>query len=283
VSSENSEKRGAPWTRRRRIVQISFVAFFLILPLTNRWGNAEVIGTLAALKVGPISLVDPAAGISSILAARTVHSSMLTGLILPVLLAFVLGPVFCSWVCPWGLVSETIDRLLRRKPRRWAGSPHRLRWSLLGAFFLLSLGLGSPIVATLSAPRLITALPLELIFLGGASAGTLTLLGLFLLFEFILPRRLWCRALCPVGSTLALIRMPKTLTVGWNAKTCQTGGCGIRCFRSCPWNLDPRRMGGYDGCTNCAACIEACPPEPEQSLSFTIRGLGERAEGEMDR
>ena len=32
----------------------------------------------------------------------------------PLILALVLGPVFCSWVCPWGFLSEGIDAVRQR-------------------------------------------------------------------------------------------------------------------------------------------------------------------------
>lgn len=262
------------WKRWRRASQLFIVLFFLALPVSNRLGQYEVLGNLASLQIGPIHMVDPATGISSILAARTVHTTLITGFIIPFLLAFALGPVFCSWVCPWGFLSEGIDRLLKRrviKQWKWLG---KLRWTTLALFFLLSFGIGVPLVATFSAPRLITQLPFEIIFLGALSNGTLTLLALLLLLEFVLPRRLWCRALCPVGSLLVLLRLPWTMTIRWRRSTCEVGK--VLCVRNCPWNLDPRRMGWYDGCTNCGGCIDACPGEPARSLSWTGGDRGDR-------
>lgn len=258
--------RGFRWTRWRRISQLGFVAIFLILPFTNRLGQVEVLGTLASLQIGPISLTDPAVGLSSMLAARAIDISFLSGLILPIALALILGPVFCSWVCPWGLVSESTDKLLRRRSRSRPSWFSTLRWTFLCLFLFGSLASGLPLVATVSAPKLITLLPLEIIFLGGASIGTLSLLGGLLVLELVLPRRLWCRALCPVGSMLVLLRWPRTLTVGWTQSTCRPTACGTNCVQVCAWNIDPKDMDAYAGCTNCGACIEGCPREPEVSL-----------------
>ncbi len=277
MSVPSKKKGGFRWTFWRRTSQFLLLLFFALLPVTYRSGQVDVIGTLASLQIGPIHLVDPATGISTALAARSVHTALLTGMILPLLLAFALGPVFCSWVCPWGLLSEMIDKLLRRRARPVPDWVAKLRWTFLGGLFAISLGIGSPIVATISAPRLLTELPMDLIFLGGASAGTVVLLGVLLVLEFVLPRRLWCRALCPVGSTLVLLRTPWTATIRWKNATCITGGFGGHCVKNCPWNLDPRRMGKLSGCTNCARCIEVCPPEPVTPLSFSSGDLGDRA------
>lgn len=264
------------WTRLRRIVQTGFVLVFALLPLTYHLEQRTVMGTLASLDLGPLSLVDPAAGIASLLAARAGSLSLLGGLILPVLLALTLGPVFCSWVCPWGLVSELLDRLRRRKPTRIPPWLQPLRWSTLGLVMAASLVVGLPVASLLSAPRLMTALPMEVLFLGAATVGTVSLLGGLLALELLLPRRLWCRALCPVGSTLVLLRTPWTLDVRWTKAPCQPSACGLRCVSTCPWNLDPRNMGRLDGCTNCGRCVEGCPAEPSPSLDFSFHGPGDR-------
>ena len=262
------------WTRWRRASQLLFVAFFVLLPVSARWwGQTVVLGTLASLHIGPLALVDPAAGLASILASRSVQLSLLGGMVLPALLALVLGPVFCSWVCPWGLISELLDKLPGRRPRAGARPAGRRRWLWLGGLMLASALLGLPLAALISAPRLITQLPLELIYLGGASVGTVSWLVVLGVLEIVLPRRSWCRWLCPVGSVLVLIRLPWTLTVGWHANTCQPGLKGTNCVKVCSWRLDPRHLRAYDGCTNCGACIEGCPTTPG-SLCFGRRRGG---------
>ncbi|MCD4748153.1 MAG: 4Fe-4S binding protein, partial [Thermoanaerobaculales bacterium] len=120
------------WGRLRRFSQVGFLLLFVGLPFTYLKGQITVMGTLASLRVGPISLVDPVSGLASIIAAQEIGWTLVSGLILPVLLALILGPVFCSWVCPWGLVSEMLDKVLKRKVGRipsWLGP---LRWSFLG-------------------------------------------------------------------------------------------------------------------------------------------------------
>ena len=161
-------------------------------------------------------------------------------------------------------------------PGRWVKP---LRWMVLTGVIILSFGLGTPLAATVSAPRLITALPAEILFLGGVSSGTAILLGSLLAVELILPRRLWCRALCPVGSFLVLFRTPWTLGIDWKSQTCLGVGKRPPCLTCCPWNLDPRELEAYSGCTNCAQCIELCPGEPKGSLSFRFRRLKQTDRG----
>jgi ferredoxin-type protein NapH len=251
------------WTRRRRIVQLSVAAFYLALPFANAMGLEQVAGTLASLKVGPFDLTEPAAGLSAALAAGRITATLAIGIAPVVLLALVLGPVFCSWACPWGLVSEGIDALRQRaRPRAWPARSwlpvRRLRWAVLGGLLALGAFAGSPIAALVSAPRLLSSLPMELIFLRILAPVTGGLLLALTVFEVFGPRRLWCRSLCPVGALANFLRTPKTLRVGYDPDRCLHPRVPI-CHSGCRWGLDPRAAGRFDACTNCLACVDHCP------------------------
>ncbi len=263
------DRRGFHWTRWRRVAQIGFLLLFLLLPVTNLLWQREVIGTLASLQLGPISLVDPASGVSTLLAAAGLSLTLVTGLILPVLLALIAGPVFCSWVCPYGLVSELIDRFRGGKRPHINRGTRRLRWGVLIGILTLSAVTGLPLVVLISAPRAMTVIPLEAILIGSIAYASVALLVGVLLVELLAPRRIWCRAICPVGSLLAALRTPRTLQVHYHEQTCDPVACGVRCVSVCPWGLDPRHLSLYDGCTNCGKCLERCPAQPTAALRFS--------------
>jgi len=253
------------WTPLRRGVQAAFAAFYLLLPWLNRGGLRAVLGNLASLKLGPVDLIEPAAGVSTLLASGQWSWALAWGMALPLLLALVLGPVFCSWVCPWGLFSEGLDsfklRLLKLR-RSWSAEGYRrlfwLRLAVLVAFLAGSWAFAVPLVALLAPPRLLSSLPQELFYLRVPPTLTGALLLLWLAAELLLPRRWVCRALCPVGSFWNLLRTPWTITVRFQPALCldpQVAPCHLHC----PWGIDPRRMGRFDGCTNCLRCVDGCP------------------------
>lgn len=251
------------WTFWRRAVQIVILIFYLALPVFHVLGFRALAGNLASLKIGPIDLVEPAAGLSAAVAGRQLGWTLLLGLFPVVLLALVLGPVFCSWICPWGLVSELLDRWVRRGRRRtWPIDRWRLsRWPRLVTILGLlaaSAVLASPLLAVVSAPRLLTHLPLEVIYLRVLSPVTGSLLLALLAIELLGPRRVWCRTLCPVGTVAKVLRTPRTVAVRFDETRCLCPTVA-QCQNRCPWGIDPRRMSTFDGCTNCLACVEVCP------------------------
>lgn len=269
----------------RRAVQLAVALFYLALPLANAKGLEAVAGTLASLKLGPVDLTEPAAGLSAALAAGRVTLALVLGMAPVVLLALVLGPVFCSWVCPWGFLSEGIDAVRQRlRPRPWPArswlAVRRLRWGTLGGLLLLGLLLGAPLAALVSAPRLASTLALEAFFLKAVSPVTGGLLLSLLALEAFGPRRIWCRALCPVGALANALRTPRTLRVGYTAESCLHPRVPL-CHAGCRWGLDPRAIDRWDACTNCLACVDSCPSGALRPV-FTPRRAPAAASGATD-
>jgi len=100
--------------------------------------------------------------------------------------------------------------------------------------------------------------PQELFTVGATSSFSAGLLGALLLLDLVLPRRLFCRALCPAGALANFLRTRRTLRISSEPARCS---CADRpsCQAACAWGVDPRRAGRFDGCTMCLACLDACP------------------------
>jgi ferredoxin-type protein NapH len=248
-----------PWTRGRRAVQALSALLWLVLPLL---AEPRLSGDAAALRVGPLDLVEPAGALSALLAAGALPAALALGVLPLLVLALALGPVACAWACPYGLLSEGIDAA-RWRGARWPASggaaARRPRLAALAALLALSALVGAPLAADLSPPRLLSALPLEAWSSRGVPAVTAALLALLLALELLAPRRLVCRVLCPARALALLLRRPFTWGPRFTQAACRCPEVPA-CAQACPWGLDPRDAAQRDaGCTSCMACVDRCP------------------------
>ena len=121
----------------RRAVQILAVAGLCALPWVNAAGWRGVSGSFFALDFLGIPFADPVGAAQVAAMGFLPAGRLLAGALLSLGLALLLGRVFCSWVCPYGLLSELVYTL------RWRRSGARLvvRQAFWGKILLLVLGL----------------------------------------------------------------------------------------------------------------------------------------------
>jgi ferredoxin-type protein NapH len=247
-------------------------AFLLLLvnPLLNySWGIAFIQGWYQSLGIGELRLISPLEGLESLLISKQVYVPALIGMAIPLLIAVLLGRVFCSWVCPISFLAETLAGIRRRIQKKAMLRDRlilakRLLWFALISELLLSLILGAPLFVFLSPPGLVgRELMMAVFFQRLAWEGVLVIAVLAL---ELVTRRFYCRYFCPLGGLLALLGMARRLVV--HRRTDCTH-CG-RCDRACPMGLAPslgESLSPY--CWNCGACIDSCD---HAALRFIWRG-----------
>lgn len=258
-------RRRARWSQWRRGVQVVVAATFVVVPVMNHVGFNQIGGTLSSLQIGSLELMDPTCALSLVAASYEASLRIVIAVMPLVAATVVLGPVLCSWICPYGLVSEVISslRVHLRRSRHGAGdvalSPpsKRIRSVVLLAGTAASAAAAFPILALFSAPRAITALPIEIIIAGTVGSVTGGVLGALLVIEVFAPPRTWCRHVCPAGTLQSWLRVRWTLHPRCEAEKCARRR-GSACARACPWGIHVGDMRPSDGCTNCMRCIDAC-------------------------
>jgi ferredoxin-type protein NapH len=252
---------------RRLLLSISFV-LLICIPLTHRiFGITVVQGWYQSLGIGKLRIVSPLEGLQSILTTHHVHVPALIGMLIPVLVAFFLGRVFCSWVCPISFLAEGRSFFSRHPPGRKQDRivlPRQMLWYTLIADMLFALVLGAPVFVFLSPPGLVgRELMLAILF------QTLTLEGLVVVLVMaleLLSRRFYCRSLCPLGALLALLGSRRRLRMVWHVDSCVA--CG-RCDAICPLGLAPSKAEADSPyCWNCGLCSDHCPHD---ALRFSWR------------
>lgn len=244
----------------RRIAQIAFLCLLVAIPILNEREISFITGTLYSMSFGPVDVTDPLSGVQVIMLTLSATQALLVSMLIPVLITFVLGRAFCSWLCPQNLFSEIADMLSRKFLRQRSAilPPTPIpRWGILALIIVGSLVVGFPLASLISAPGIISLQISTAVFEGTVGLET-GLIAFILLGEFFILRRFWCKYVCGVGTVLGFFRCGKTLKVAFQEDhERQCIRCGA-CSRACQFDLNPMQGKLYPQCHNCGDCISAC-------------------------
>lgn len=253
--------RASKWLILRRLSQFGILLLFLLGPWFGWW---IVKGNLAAsLTLEVLPLTDPLVLLQQVLTGNLPEVIAVTGAL--IVIAFYLivgGRVYCSWVCPVNIITDTAEWLRLRLGLKINSNVSRAtRFWLLGAILLVAAVTGT------IAWELIN--PVSVVFRGlvyGLGMAWGMMLGIFLL-DLLVARRLWCGHLCPVGAFYGLLGRLSLLRVS-AARREACDDC-MDCFAVCPEQqvIRPALKGAAKGfgpvilsgdCTNCGRCIDVC-------------------------
>ncbi len=256
------------WTIARRTSAVTFLGL-LVLGHCEWFGHFS--GSTTATRIGQlVPLADPLAAAEVTLATQSMTWEMAVGAGALLLVAAILGPVFCGWVCPLGLLLD-LSQSLRKRIWRWVGRRPRDACAAEGTrsvrFALLGIVLGFSSVASIPLFQVVS--PINVVAWVAAITWTvdvgLILVGAVILVEQFFPR-LWCRVLCPLGALHSLAGS----VAPWRIRVSPGQDAQLRCRQctlNCPMGIDvmdgyvlPGRPSvGHIACTRCGSCIEACP------------------------
>jgi polyferredoxin len=207
-----------------------------------------------------------------------VHPSGLIILLMALATAVLLKRGFCSWVCPFGLLTEYLNRLHRLifrknvKLRAWLDYPLRSLKYLLLAFFLWAILLqmnAASLEYFIYSPYNMVADIKMLHFFTNISRFTLWVL-VILVGLSILIRNFWCRYLCPYGALLGVLSFMSLFKIHRNEQTCTQ--CQ-KCTRTCPVDIKVHKTLSVisDECHACLKCVAVCPEKDTLYISATNR------------
>lgn len=178
-----------------------------------------------------------------------------------VLLTLLFGRIYCSVICPLGILQDVLAKLNRRK-NHFSYSPALswLRYLMLAVFVVLMLaGLGS--IAGMIAPystfgRIVVTFAHPL----SSSAFALTFAFVFtfvLALLAYLGGRTYCNTICPVGTVLGLLSRFSLFRMVIDTDKCKNcGKCACNCKASC---LDAKNHTiDYSRCVVCGDCQSNC-------------------------
>ena len=185
---------------------------------------------------------------------------------------------FCSWICPFGLLTEYLNRLHALVYRKnielppWLDYPLRsLKYLLLG-FFLWAIVLQMNAVALdyfiYSPYNMVADIKMLYFFKNITPFAFWVLVVLFGLS--ILIRNFWCRYLCPYGALLGALSFLSILKIHRNEETCTN--CQ-KCSRTCPADIRVHKTYCVrsDECHACLKCVAVCPEKDTLCISAAKR------------
>ena len=249
------------WLLLRRLSQLGILGLFLLGPLGGIWVVTGNLNSSLTLKTLP--LTDPLYLLQMLAAGQMPYRTAWIGV--AIVLAFYLlvgGRVFCGWVCPMNIVTDTAAWLRARlRIKGGVRIPRKLRLWVLGGVLALTAVSGTLAWELLNP---VSMLHRGLIF--GMGWGWLIILAVFL-FDVFGSQRAWCGHLCPVGAFYGLLGKASPLRVSAD----QRSACNdcMDCFAVCPEPqvITPALRGAAKqvgplindvDCSKCGRCIDVC-------------------------
>jgi polyferredoxin len=241
-----------------------------ILPTVNRPSGIEAFLPISALISLKYWLVT---GIFN-----QVHPSGLIILMIVLTTGVLLKRGFCSWVCPFGLLTEYLNRLHKHIFRKnvklppWLDYPLRSLKYLLLAFFLwsiiLQMGAAALDYFIYSPYNMVADIKMLYFFKDITLFAFLVLVALVVLS--ILIRNFWCRYLCPYGALVGALSFLSIFKIHRNEETCTD--CR-KCTRTCPVDIKVHKTSSIisDECHACLKCVDACPENDTLYISASKR------------
>ena len=209
-----------------------------------------------------------------------------------VILTLLCGRVYCSVICPLGVMQDIISWIHGKTKKKnrfrfsWSPAKHLLRYGILVIFIVL-MAAGLMSIAAIIAPysafgRIASSLLAPLWQWGnnllawfaeriGSYAFYSTEVWLKSLPVFIIAAvtfivifilawkngRTWCNTVCPVGSVLGLLSRFSVFKPVIDTEKCRNCGlCGRQCKASCI-NMKEHKID-YSRCVACFECLDTC-------------------------
>ena len=232
--------------------------------------------------------------------------------VLLLLLTLLFGRVYCSVICPLGVMQDIISWINGKRGKknryRFTYSPAKnwLRYGVLALFIvLLVAGVNSlvSLIAPYSAYGRIAANLLAPVYQLGnnlfawfaeradsyafystevwiRSAATFAVAAVTFIVVAILAwknGRTWCNTICPVGTVLGFVSRFSVFAPVINTEKCRNCGlCGRQCKSACI-NMKEHEID-YSRCVACMDCIEACK---ENAIHYVYR-YGKKTSGKTE-
>lgn len=301
--STNNKKHWRIKPSMLRAIVLGIIVLLVVIGLFFHTGW----GTPSAMGIDYIAAICPLGALETLFGTWAFVPRLLIVLAAILLIAFLFGRAFCSWICPVPPLSRLFST---KKTRAREASEHRdaarvalsryqdketapKREALDSRHVVLCGALGS--AAIFGFPVFCLVCPIGLTFatiivfarLIGFNEPSwgLLIFPLIIVLELTVLRK-WCSKICPIGALLSLIgRINRTFRPSVDTTKClrHTKGepCST-CVSTCPEHIDPNAnlgLASVSECTRCKRCAESCP---QGAISFPFIAPKQEKEQKQD-
>ena len=173
-----------------------------------------------------------------------------------ILIAYFFGRIYCSVICPLGILQDILGSIFRRKSGKTPNF-YYVRYTIL-AITLAAMALGITAVLRYLDPysnygNLVTG------FINIKTASMLTFIPLVILAALVLwKNRIFCTTICPVGTALGLCSKFSGHKLYISEEICKK--CG-QCEKECPTGaiISDEKSLDNERCIRCMRCVAKCP------------------------
>lgn len=231
-------------------------------------GLGLIAGLTAAEKgVGTYCLLCPVGFMQLTLGSRVVPVGMIAAVMAALILVYLLGRFFCSWLCPTTFIKTVFNR--KEKTEVYSGKPKYLRYMpfvVLAGLLLASFMVQFPVFCLICPIGLLFGFIFAVFRLFHLFDPSLNLIifPAILIAELLLFRK-WCAYICPIAAVFILMRkipLPK-FALKADPATClnAAGKKCMLCALKCPEGLELVKNDDAfkERCTLCMECRDNCP------------------------
>lgn len=245
--------------RAWRFLSVILVHLLFVL---SYYADIQILeGSISGSRIFGFHLADPFIFIQVSSAFKEIPSNLLIGAMS--ILGFYLffsNRAFCSFVCPYGILSEVAEKLnsmlIAKKIIKKYEFSQNIKYIFWVLFISLSYFSGYLIFESFNVVGILS----RFIIYGYSAAFFWLVLVLFV--EILFSRRAWCRYICPIGTTYSLF--PGLTKIAWDKNLCDH--CQV-CFDVCFVNdvlevtknaKEEKIMLKNTDCTLCGRCVDVC-------------------------
>ncbi|MDR1614882.1 MAG: NapH/MauN family ferredoxin-type protein [Campylobacteraceae bacterium] len=234
--------------------------------LSYRFDLQLLEGTLSGSRFLGFHLIDPFISIQMFLAHYNLHINLIIGTLTILVFYFIVGGrAFCSWVCPYGFLSEIGEKIHTVLVKKKIVQSHEFNYKikyLFWIFFLFLAFFAGYLVFEIINPVGILS---RAIVYGWSFA--LIIVAVLFLIELFFVRRFWCRYICPLGTTYGFLGRISLVKMKRNSECNHCGECSKVCL--VPHVLSESKKEAISGdCTLCGRCMEVCH---KNAIGFDIK------------